>query len=227
MPAEPLTLAVREHAAWCDLVCRLHGFAPQGDARLWWTPRRAPDGLPDAATLEADQPVLDVIGRIHDGPGASVVDSFGDLDLSDQGWVVEAEPTWVARPPGAGDAADPPTFAAVKEKLVFAAWCHAAGDARGAIPAGLRRASGVTVLGRGDHTGFTDGVVVHRTVIGGTAVAGVWDRLGDVAATTAAAAQRHPDAWLIGRPADTTLDAFLAAGFAAVGPLRVWRRTLG
>lgn len=224
---DALSLAVREHAAWCDLVCRLHRFSPQGDARLWWTPRRAPDGLPDAITLVPDLPVIDVIGRIHDGPGSIVVDSFAELDLSEQGWSVDDELAWVARPPGVlgSDATGASPFTVVKEKLVFAAWCRAAGDTRGAIPAGLRRASGVTVLGRGDITGFTDGVAVHRTAIGGTPVAGVWHRFGDVAGGIAAAARHHPDAWLIGRAHDAELDDLLAAGFTTVGPLRVWRRT--
>ena len=45
--ADPLTLAVRENAAWCDLVCRLHRFTPEGDGRLWWSARRTPDLFPD------------------------------------------------------------------------------------------------------------------------------------------------------------------------------------
>ena len=81
---DALTLAVREHAAWCDLVCRLHRFSPEGDGRLWWSARRSPDGVPDAVTLVPDVSVLDVLGRISDSSGASVEDSFATLDLTDE-----------------------------------------------------------------------------------------------------------------------------------------------
>ena len=64
------TLAVRENAAWCDLVCRLHRFTPEGDGRLWWSARRTPDLFPDAVTLVPDLSVLDVLGRINDSFGA-------------------------------------------------------------------------------------------------------------------------------------------------------------
>ena len=95
--ADPLTLAVRENAAWCDLVCRLHRFTPDGDGRLWWSARRTPDLLPDAVTLVPDLSVLEVLGRINDSLGASVKDSFATFDLTDQGWTVLFDATWVAR----------------------------------------------------------------------------------------------------------------------------------
>src|SRR5262245_55209545 len=99
---DALTLAVRENAAWCDLVCRLHRFTPQGDARLWWSARRTPDLVPDAVTLVPDLSVLDVLGRITASPGASVKDSFAALDLADQDWTVLFDATWIARPPRTG-----------------------------------------------------------------------------------------------------------------------------
>lgn len=222
---EPLTLAVREHASWCDLVCRLHRFAPQGDARLWWSARRTPDLVPDAVTLVPDLPVLDVLGRITDSPGVSVADSFSTLDLNDQGWTVRFDATWVARPPGAGaDGETASTFTVVREKFPFAAWCHASDGPADMLPAGLRRASGVTVLGRAGDAGFVDGAILHHTVIGGIAVAGLWNVFGGWGDVVAAAAHRHPEAWITsyGRGAD--LDAALAAGFTTIGPLRFWQR---
>ena len=223
--ADPLTLAVREHAAWCDLVCRLHRFAPEGDARLWWSARRSPDLVPDAATLVPDLPVLDVLGRIADSPGASVMDSFATLDLTDQGWIAGDDATWIARPPGAdADGAGASTFAVVRERFAFAAWCRAWGGAAGVLPAGLRRASGVTVLGREGDAGFADGAILHRTRIGGTTVVGLWNAFGAWAEVAAAAGHRHPEAWIVGYEHGARLDAALGAGFTAVGPLRVWHR---
>jgi hypothetical protein len=225
--ADPLTFAVREHAAWCDLVCRLHRFTPEGDARLWWSARRTPDLIPDAVTLVPDLSELDVLGRITDSSGASVQDSFATLDLTDQGWAVLFDATWIARPP-MPDADDEvaSTFAIVRERFPFAAWCRAWGGPAGVLPAGLRRVSGVTVLGREGDAGFSDGAIVHHTEIGGTAVAGLWNTFGAWADVAEAASHRHPDAWIVGYERGAGLDAALAAGFTAVGPVRVWNRGL-
>jgi hypothetical protein len=223
--ADPLTLAVRERATWCDLVCRLHRFAPEGDARVWWSARRTPDLIPDAISLVADLTAVDVLGRVFDAPGASVEDSFATLDLTDQGWTVRADATWVTRPPGVGaDAEVASTFSVVRERIPFAAWCWATGAPEGALPSGLRRASGVTVLGRAGDAGFVDGAIVHRTTIGGTSVVGVWNQFGAWADVVAAASSRYPKAWIVGWREVADLDPALAAGFSAVGPLRVWHR---
>jgi hypothetical protein len=223
--ADPLTLAVRENAAWCDLVCRLHRFTPEGDGRLWWSARRTPDLIPDAVTLVPELSVLEVLGRINDSIGASVKDSFATLDLMDQEWTVLFDATWVARAPGSGaDEEVASTFAVVREKFPFAAWCNAWGGPEGALPTGVRRAPGVTVLGREGDAGFADGAIVHRTEIGGTAVAGLWNSFGAWADVAHAVSHRHPDAWIVSYERGADLDAALAAGFEAIGPLRVWNR---
>jgi hypothetical protein len=170
--------------------------------------------------------VLDVLGRINDSPGASVKDSFATLDLADQEWTVLFDATWIARPPGTVAHEElASTFTIVREKFPFAAWCRAWGGPAGALPTGVRRAPGVTVLGREGDAGFADGAIVHRTDIGGTAVAGVWNAFGTWADITAAVSHRHPDAWIVGYERDAGLDAALAAGFTAIGPLRVWNRS--
>jgi len=222
---ETLTLAVREHAAWCDLVCRLHRFTPEGDAHLWWSARRTPDLCPDAVTLVPDASVLDVLGRINDSFGASVSDSFATLDLTGQGWTVLFDATWVARPPGSGgDEEMVSTFAVVREKYAFAAWCRAWGGPADVLPTGLRRASGVSVLGREGDDGFLDGGIVHRTEIGGTAVAGLWNVFGAWVDVADAVSRRHPEAWVVSCERGAGLDSALTAGFSPIGPLRVWTR---
>jgi hypothetical protein len=222
---DPLTLAVRGHAAWCDLVCRLHRFAPEGDARLWWSARRTPDLCPDAVTLVPEASEFDVLSRINDSFGASVSDSFATLDLTGQGWTVLFDGTWVARPPGSGgDEAMASAFAVVRERFAFAAWCRAWGGQADALPTGLRRASGVTVLGREGDGEFVDGGMVHRTEIGGTAVAGLWNVFGAWAEVADAVSRRHPEAWVVSCERGAGLDAALTAGFNAIGPLRLWTR---
>ena len=106
----------------------------------------------------------------------------------------------------------------------FAAWCRAWGGPAGVLPIGLRRVPGVTVLGREGDAGFTDGAIVHCTEIGGTAVAGLWNAFGEWAAIADAVSHRHPEAWIVGYERGAGLDAALAAGFTAIGPLRVSNR---
>ena len=91
-------------------------------------------------------------------------------------------------------------------------------------PAGLRRAPGVSVLGRARDAALADGAIVHRTEVGGTAVAGLWNAFGAWACVADAASHRHPEAWIVGYERGAALDAALDAGFTAVGPLLVWHR---
>ena len=100
MPPDPLELAVRENATWCDAVCRLHRLRPTADPHVWWSPHRTPSGYPDAITLDPAASELDVLGRINDGPGASVKDSFAALDLAPDGFRVLFGASWFAAPAG-------------------------------------------------------------------------------------------------------------------------------
>ncbi|MFN8028284.1 MAG: hypothetical protein U0W40_18550 [Acidimicrobiia bacterium] len=168
---------------------------------------------------------IDVLVRIHDAAGASVEDSFAMLDLADQDWSVRLDATWIVastrRRRQRREHPRSPWCASGSRSWRGAA---AAGDAAGTLPAGLRRAAGVTVLGREGGGGFTDGALVHSTEIGGTAVVGMWNAFGDWGAVTDAVSSRHPGAWIVGCEHGTRLDAALAAGFTAAGPLRIWRR---
>ena len=81
------------------------------------------------------------------------------------------------------------------------------------------------MLGRKRDAGFADGAIVHCTEIGGTAVAGLWNAFGAWADIADAVSHRHPEAWIVGYQCGAGLDAALASGFTAIGPLRVWNRT--
>ena len=118
-----------------------------------------------------------------------------------------------------------PTFVIVRERFPFAAWCRAWGGPAGVLPIGLRRVPGVAVLGREGDAGFADGAIVHCTEIGGTAVAGLWNAFAAWADIADAVSHRNPEAWIVGYDRGAGLDAALAAGFTAFGPLpRLERR---
>ena len=100
--ARILPAAVADNAAWCDLVCRSAGLPTVLGPDLWSTPRRSPDAYPDAVTLRPGLPASAVLAAVDDSPGASVKDSFADLDLAPHGWSVLFEAQWLTRPGGVG-----------------------------------------------------------------------------------------------------------------------------
>lgn len=221
--SEPLELAVRANAAWCDVVCRIHRLAPTADLRLWYSTHRTPPLYPDAITLDPTVDEVEALTRIADGSGASIKDSFASLELTGQGYDVLLDATWIAHGPGEPPDA-PEGFDVVKEKFPFAAWRRAWGGPDDVLLPGLRRAAGVTIIGRAGPTGYTDGAILHRTTIAGIEVVSLSNGFGALADVAAAAIARHPHAWIVGYEHGEDLDTHLDLGFAAVGPLRVWIR---
>jgi hypothetical protein len=225
MAPDPLQLAVRENATWCDLVCRSHRLRPDADARVWSSDRRTPTLYPDAVTLEPTVSEFDVLGRIHDAPGASVKDSFAALDLGPDGYRVLFDATWFARPPGPAVAGAGDAFERITDKFTFGAWRHAWGGPDGVLLAGLLRTSTVTILGaRTPDERYDRGGILHRTSIGGTQVVGLSNTFGAVGDVARAAIDRAPDAWIVGYDDAEVVAALAADGFAPCGPLRVWVR---
>jgi hypothetical protein len=225
MAPDPLQLAVRENATWCDVVTRSHHLRPDADARVWWSDRRTPSLYPDAITLDPAVSEFDVLGRIHDAPGASVKDSFATLDLGPDGYRVLFEATWFARPPGpiadgAGDA-----FERIADKFTFGAWRHAWGGPGDVLLPGLLRTAGVTIIGaRTPDERYDRGGIAHRTTIGGTEVVGLSNTFGPPTDVALAAAALAPDAWTVGYDEPDVVAALDAHGFTGCGPLRVWVR---
>jgi hypothetical protein len=228
MAPDPLVLAVRENATWCDVVCRSHRLRPEADTRLWWCGSRTPDWYPDAVTLDPEVTELEALARIHDAPGASIKDSFAVLDLEPHGYRVLLEATWCARPPSSAPASPSASgdgFERVRDKFTFAAWRHAWGGPDGVLVPTLFRAPGVTVLGaRTPDERYDRGGILHRTSIGGTAVVGVSNTFGPVVDVGAAAIASAPDAWIVGYDGDAEVASLGVLGFSGCGPLRVWVR---
>ncbi|SCL35158.1 hypothetical protein GA0070616_5153 [Micromonospora nigra] len=214
--------AARDNAAWCDLVCRAHGLTGVTDADAWSVSRRSPPWYPDAVTLRPGVDPAAVLARIDDGPGASVKDSFADLDLTPHGFRVLFEATWIHLPPGPTPGASELTPVVTSEQLTTWATAHGGGPL---FRAALLAEPGVRVLGLPDgHGGWAGGAVLHTggDVVGvsnvfaadPTAAPRVW------AGVCAAGADRH----LVGYEHGGDLAVAVAAGFRGVGPLRVWLR---
>jgi len=208
--------AVRDNAAWCDLMCRAHGRPGTFTGKAWTSPTRTPPYYPDAVTLSPLATADDVLPRIDAGSGASVKDCFATLDLP--GFEVLFEARWIHRaaPEPAGT-----SWQVAEDTATLAAWADACG-LPGLFPPSLLTLStaGTTatiVYGRTGGT-VTEGAVLTATgdVVG---VSNVFGPASAWAGVTATAARLFPGRPLVGYESDPS--AALAHGFTTTGPLRV------
>ena len=152
--------------------------------------RPLPDAVTVAPTSRYSTCLLRIVESWRVGPGL-----LATLDLADQVWSVLCGATRSRRPATSKRTTrSRPAFAS--SASCRAAWCRAWGGPAGVLPTGLRRAAGVTVLGREGDAGFADGAIVHCTEIGGTAVVELWIAL---ARADIADAAPTADAWTVNR----------------------------
>lgn len=208
--------AADDNAHWCDLVCRSHGVPTATDQQLWVALRRSPEFYPDAVTRAPRLPAEAVLERVDDGPGCSVKDSFADLDLGSHGFHELFRAQWIFREPATATTAQLP-WATVQTAADLADWTRAA-DLEGTIRSELLHNEAVRILTADD----SGGAIACRTgdVVGVSNVfgRGVWT---DIPAAVAAV---YPSLPLVGYERGDALEDALAAGFNAIGPLRVWMR---
>lgn len=239
--ASPDPRAVRaaaNNAGWCQTVCRAHGIPGLLAGGLWQAAAPPPRFYPDAVTLVPGLDPAGVAAAVPARAGASVKDSFADLDLSGYGFDALLEAQWVWREAGADvpvrfTVAPPPTrlhWTAVGSGEQLAEWGAASGQ-RDTFPPELLSDDGVRLLTARSGSAQAAGGIVGRAALGLAAgvvgvsnvwvgAAGVWESLGAVAA------EHFPGRPLAGYESGQDLAASLAGGFAAVGPLRVWMRSV-
>ncbi|MFC0505766.1 hypothetical protein [Micromonospora costi] len=228
MPGER-EAAARNNAEWCEIVCASHGLPGRTDADAWSVPHRSPRWYPDAVTLRPGVAAEALLRRIDAGPGASVKDSFADLDLRPYGFRVLFAAEWIHRPAGPPPADRPaavpgPSLTPVTAPDGLAAWAAAHGGAELFRPA-LLADPRVTVLARyADDGAVAGGAVLNRGGGPVTGVSNVFATGGDATGLWAAVCAAAGGAALVGYESGDDLVPALRAGFAAAGPLRVWVR---
>ncbi|AUI63417.1 hypothetical protein [Amycolatopsis sp. BJA-103] len=187
--------AARVNARWCDTVCRAHGFAGTFTPHVWKSARRTPPLYPDAVTLTPDATAPEVLEGIDTSPGCSVKDSLGCLDLSQAGFAVLFEATWIACPAQAplepGWSRDDDRFGDPS----VAVWSDGVSE--------------VTANRDGDFAGLSN--LYTRG-----ALDDAWR------GATSAVAASFPGSPITGYERGDDLDAALRNGYTALGPLRVW-----
>lgn len=213
--------AAANNAGWCDAVCRAHGLQTRWEQDGWTVTGRSPVGYPDAVTLAPGADAATLLGRVQSGAGASVKDSFADLDLAPQGFQVLFEASWIrcttttTRTPELG-------WREVRTPADLGQW-SAGQDLDVFVPALLEVEDlhffDAGVPGAGFALHRTDEVVGISNLRAGQApLLTVWLDAVAVASTT------YPAVDVVGYEQGLDLDAAVAAGFSVIGPLRVWLR---
>ncbi|MBM2616668.1 hypothetical protein JIG36_13970 [Actinoplanes sp. LDG1-06] len=201
--------AVRNNADWVSAVCRAHGIGWTFGPRSWRSAGPTPQFYPEAITLRASAAPADVV-RGSD----SVKDSFAALDLTPYGFRPLFDAQWIFREAGP---VTPGPAGRVTSETELRRW-----------PAALNRAllddPAVRVMAVRDGERLRGGFVLNRT--GG--VAGVSNLFaadtGDMPLIWSAATAAAGGLPMVGYEGGDDLEHARAAGFRAVGPLRVWLR---
>lgn len=226
--SDPATAAAAaNNAAWCDLVVRATGAPTTYRPGLWSTPRRSPDAYPDAVTLRPGVPATEVLAAIDDSAGASVKDSFADLDLAPHGWSVLFEAQWLTRP--AGSRTSLSLAWRTVDAVTLPGWLAAHGSS--AITPAVLDDPAVRLLMAQDAEGPVAVAALNRSGAGADTVVGVsnvralriepevvWSEL-----TTMARRELGPFP-LVGYESGPDVVPPTSVGFEPVGRLRVWLR---
>ncbi|MEU2717064.1 hypothetical protein [Streptomyces sp. NPDC007205] len=209
---------------------RSHGLTGEFGAQTWTAPSRTPLYYPDAVTLVPGADRTALAARIDTtAPGASVKDSFADLDLTEAGFQVLFEAQWIHRPAGAPVTASDLVWAVVDDPDTLRAWALAWDDGDGNAdlfgPELLDDPATFVLAGQSADGRVVAGAVASRSdqVVGisnafaldggpGAAWPGVLDAVDRLFPALPVVGYEHGD----------DLAAAVRHGFEPVGPLRIW-----
>ncbi|MEU2909762.1 hypothetical protein ACWCQ0_01280 [Streptomyces massasporeus] len=222
-----LRAAARNNAEWCAAMCRAHGVAGEFGAGAWAAAVRTPLYYPDAVTLEPATGRDALVARIDTAsPGASVKDSFADLELAAAGFHVLFEAQWIHRPAGAPTAPSDLVWDVVGDPDTLRSWALAWDDGAGDADLfrdGLLADPGTFVIsGRSADGRVVAGAVATRS----EQVVGVSNLFGPPHAAWPlvlhALGRLFPTLPVVGYEQGDDLGVALRHVFEPIGPLRVW-----
>ncbi|OAH13048.1 hypothetical protein [Streptomyces jeddahensis] len=222
--------AARNNAVWCATMSRSHGVVGEFGVQAWAAPTRTPPLYPDAVTLVPGADLSALVARIDTAAsGASVKDSFADLDLTEAGFQVLFEAQWIHRPASAPAVAPDLAWDVAADPEMLRSWALAWDDGDGNIdlfrPELLDDPAVCVLAGRSADGRIGAGAVACRSdqVVG---VSNVFARDGgaDVAwpGVLDAVHRLFPTLPVVGYEYGDALAAAVRHGFEPVGPLRIW-----
>ncbi|QNN51173.1 hypothetical protein H9L09_10950 [Nocardioides mesophilus] len=227
--------AARNNAEWCATMSRSHGLAGEFGAQAWAAPARTPLYYPDAVTLVPSADRAELLARIDTAAaGASVKDSFADLDLVTAGFRVLFEAQWIHRPARAPTTSSDLDWTVVGTpdtlRVWALAWDNGDGNADLFRPALLDDPATFVLAGQSVDGRLVAGAVASRSdqVVGITnlfALDGGRDAAWPV--VLHAANELFPTLPVVGYEQGEDLAVAVRHGFEPVGPLRIWLRKEG
>ncbi|MDH6576925.1 hypothetical protein [Kitasatospora sp. MAP5-34] len=226
----PVQAAARNNAEWCATMSRSHGLAGEFGPQAWAAPARTPLYYPDAVTLVPGADPAALAARIDTAaPGASVKDSFADLDLTGAGFRVLFEAQWIHRPAGAPATASDLGWNVVGDPDALRAWALAWDDGDGNAdlfrPELLDDPATFVLAGQSADGRVVAGAVASRSdqVVG---ISNVFALDGDSDAAWPvvldAVHRLFPTLPVVGYEHGEDLAAAVRHGFEPVGLLRIW-----
>ncbi|WUC17365.1 hypothetical protein OG256_46445 [Streptomyces sp. NBC_00564] len=223
--------AARNNAEWCAAMCRSHGVAGEFGLQAWAAPVRTPLYYPDAVTLAPNSDPLALAARIDaSSPGASVKDSFADLDLTGIGFQVLFEAQWMHRPPGAPAITSDLAWSVAGTPDTLHAWACAWDDGDGNAglfrPELLKDPATFVLAGHSPDGRVVAGAVASRSdqVVGISNVFALHSG-GPGAAWPVVLDAVHrlfPNLPVVDYEHGEDLEVAKCHGFEPIGPLRIW-----
>lgn len=209
---------------------RSHGLAGEFGAQVWTAPARTPLYYPDAVTLVPGADSAALATRIDTTtPGASVKDSFADLDLVEAGFQVLFEAQWIYRPASAPATASDLAWDVASTQDTLRAWADAWDDGNGNadlfLPELLNDPGTFVLAGQSPDGTVMAGAVASRSdqVVGVSnvfALSGGPDAAWPV--VLHAVHSLFPTLPVVGYEHGDDLGGAIRQGFEPVGPLRIW-----
>lgn len=222
--------AAHNNAEWCAAMSRSHGVVGEFGTQAWAAPARTPLYYPDAVTLVPGADPVTLAARIDTAtPGASVKDSFADLDLAEGGFRVLFEAQWIHHPTSAPVPASDLAWDVVGDSETLRAWARAWNDGNGDAdlfrPELLDDPDTWVLAGQSAEGRVVTGAVATRSnqVIGISNVFAV-DGGSDAAWPTVlnAVTWLFPNLPVVGYEQGDDLASAVRHGFEPIGPLRIW-----
>ncbi|MFF0160961.1 hypothetical protein ACFYRY_25995 [Streptomyces sp. NPDC005263] len=220
--------AARNNAEWCAAMSRAHGVASGFEAQAWAAVARTPPYYPDAVTLVPGADPDALAARVDTTtPGASVKDSFADLDLTGAGYRVLFDAWWIHRPAGPPSRTSDLDWDVAGDPDTLRAWALAWDDGAADLfrPELLDDPDTFVLAGHSADGRVVTGAVASRGehVVG---VSNVFARDGgpDLAwpVVLGAVHRLFPTLPVVGYEHGDDLTAAVRHGFEPVGPLRIW-----
>lgn len=223
--------AASNNAEWCAAMSRSHGSVGRFGPQAWASPTRTPQYYPDAVTLVPGADPTALAARIDTAPGASVKDSFADLDLTGAGFQVLFEAQWIHRQAIAPATVPDLAWDVVAGPEALRAWALAWDDGDGSAdlfrPELLDDPATFVIAGRSKHGRVVAGATASRSdqVVGLSNVFAL-DGGPDTAwpVVLEAVHSLFPMLPVVGYEHGEALAAAVRHGFEPIGPLRVWLR---